>query len=269
MTQILGADKVAGGPAQSPRNMAISPRVRAWCLAEKIPLEALRDVPVRHPSGRISVEDIQRWRTASADQGDLLPQSPSPSITKRIFHEVGVVECHARWDALESLAAHFQFGTSTLVAWSVQRALATQQTIHPELASLTVAVALLRGGLSLITIPRTEADDVKSFAETFRRSISAARAKPSLTPDHGLVLSDMSGFNVRSAAPIVVPPSWATLFVGAPFHSPVPSDPGQIGWVREIKLVLAFDHSFLNGVGASRLLNGIRESVETLDQFSV
>jgi pyruvate/2-oxoglutarate dehydrogenase complex dihydrolipoamide acyltransferase (E2) component len=75
----------------------------------------------------------------------------------------------------------------------------------------------------------------------------------------------MSSFGVRSATPIVVPPSLATLFIGEPFQVPVPS-PHGIAWSQETKLVLAFNHNRFNGAGAARFLRDIHRNIEEADK---
>jgi hypothetical protein len=72
----------------------------------------------------------------------------------------------------------------------------------------------------------------------------------------------MSSFGIRSATPIVAAPSIATVFVGEPFQVPAPSLDG-IAWVREAKMILAFNHNVIHGV-AARILREIRRNIEEL-----
>ncbi len=71
----------------------------------------------------------------------------------------------------------------------------------------------------------------------------------------------MGAYRVRSAIPIVVPPSVATLFIGAPYL--MPSDGiGEEKPAEVVSLVLTFDHRWVNGVGAAAFLADIRKGIE-------
>ena len=74
----------------------------------------------------------------------------------------------------------------------------------------------------------------------------------------------MSTYKVRSAIPVVVPPSIATLFVGAPYLMTDPKSKDKK--VREaVSLVLTFDHRWINGVGAAAFLSDVRKGIERFD----
>ena len=76
----------------------------------------------------------------------------------------------------------------------------------------------------------------------------------------------MGAYNVRSAIPVVVPPSIATLFIGAPHRLPDPKG-GADGSVEVASLVLTFDHRWINGVGAASFLSDVRKGIERFDKF--
>jgi 2-oxoisovalerate dehydrogenase E1 component len=79
-----------------------------------------------------------------------------------------------------------------------------------------------------------------------------------------LSISSMGAYNVRSAIPIVVPPSVATLFIGGP-HT-LPAAKSKNGETMEVaSLVLTFDHRWINGVGAASFLSDVRKGIERFD----
>lgn len=65
---------------------------------------------------------------------------------------------------------------------------------------------------------------------------------------------------------MVVPPAIATLFIGEPYN-------GLDQTVKELKLQrcvnmgLTFDHRIINGVGAAKFLNAIRDKIENVSDL--
>jgi len=76
-----------------------------------------------------------------------------------------------------------------------------------------------------------------------------------------VVISSLGAFGVRAAAPIVVPPSIGTLFVGSAHYETVPagkkSSPAEV-----ITLSLTFDHRVVNGASAAGFVHEIRDEIE-------
>ena len=246
MTTILQS---AGHPPGAPpppgftplRNRRVSPRMRALCASEGIDLNSVPHV------------------VTSQVDGSSMHQA---TVT-------ATVEAHVSWDLLDAAKGRFDVTTSELVAWCIFRAMQRHQAFRAIMVrgagtwsdqpTLGVAVALLHGALSVAPIDCS--DDLSAFASAFRRAVSAARSKQKPLRPCSVILSDMSSFEIRSATPIVVAPSVATVFVGEPFQVPVPSMEG-IAWVREAKMILAFNHDLINGVAAARFLREIRRNIE-------
>jgi pyruvate/2-oxoglutarate dehydrogenase complex dihydrolipoamide acyltransferase (E2) component len=231
----------------------LSPRVRAWCRNQGIDTDNLPDIPCEHPDGRLAISDIERWIELEKVQN---PRTNVPTAT---------IEVHVSWDALKSAADRREATTSELLAWCVARAMARRVKFRSTLVGprLGVAVALLADGLAVAAVDEVPLDDGVEFGRAFHRAISAARTKPSSPSGCSLVLSDMSSFGVRSSTPIVVPPAVATCFLGEPFDVCGPGE-GGIVWRREAKLILAFDHRIMNGVGAARFLRDVRLNIDAL-----
>jgi pyruvate/2-oxoglutarate dehydrogenase complex dihydrolipoamide acyltransferase (E2) component len=76
-----------------------------------------------------------------------------------------------------------------------------------------------------------------------------------------IVISSLGAFGVRAAAPIVVPPSVGTLFVGSAHYETVGD--GKKNQVAEaITLSLTFDHRVVNGAGAANFVHEVKERIE-------
>ena len=103
------------------------------------------------------------------------------------------------------------------------------------------------------------------FQEEFNESLRRTRHGEIASKNRvSLSISSMAAYNVRSAIPIVVPPSIATLFIGAPHLMPDPKSKDG-GTMEVISLVLTFDHRWINGVGAAAFLSDVRKGIERFD----
>jgi len=75
------------------------------------------------------------------------------------------------------------------------------------------------------------------------------------------VISSLGSFGVRTGAPIVVPPSVGTLFIGSAHQEILPN--GKKNETAEvITLSLTFDHRVVNGAGAANFAHEIKEQIE-------
>ena len=77
-----------------------------------------------------------------------------------------------------------------------------------------------------------------------------------------VVISSLGAFGVKTGAPIVVPPSVATLFVGVAHHELSPNGK-KTQSVEVITLSLTFDHRVVNGAGAASFVHRIKEAIES------
>ena len=76
-----------------------------------------------------------------------------------------------------------------------------------------------------------------------------------------VVISSLGAFGVRTGAPIVVPPSVGTLFIGSAHREILPN--GKNNETAEvITLSLTFDHRVVNGAGAANFAHEIKEQIE-------
>jgi pyruvate/2-oxoglutarate dehydrogenase complex dihydrolipoamide acyltransferase (E2) component len=77
-----------------------------------------------------------------------------------------------------------------------------------------------------------------------------------------VVITSLGAFGVKAGAPIVVPPSIATLFVGTA-HRELIANKNKDKTAEVITLSVTFDHRVVNGAGAAAFANEIRKQVET------
>lgn len=192
------------------------------------------------------------------------------------------IDMTCRWEAVRDARLRSKklpggtLSTSTMTAWSVLEAMRKHErfasvvrgdelTYDPEHYDLGVAVALPGDGLETAVVKDANKLDWESFQPAFNEALRRTR--------HGevdsknkvpLSISSMGAYNVRSAIPIVVPPSVATLFIGAPYK--LPDAKSKNGGTMEVaSLVLTFDHRWINGVGAAAFLSDVRKGIERFD----
>jgi len=132
---------------------------------------------------------------------------------------------------------------------------ATLRTYHH--VDLGIAVGLPNDELVLAVVEEADALDWRAFAERTRTRIDTARGGTDQARDSVTIsLTNMQSFGIRDAVPVVVPPSVATLFLGAVYESPA----GRVA-----NLSLTFDHRCLNGVGAAQFLQALAQRLTTID----
>jgi pyruvate/2-oxoglutarate dehydrogenase complex dihydrolipoamide acyltransferase (E2) component len=76
-----------------------------------------------------------------------------------------------------------------------------------------------------------------------------------------VVITSLGAFEVKAGAPIVVPPSVGTLFVGTA-HRELISNKNKNESAEVITLSLTFDHRVVNGAGAAAFANEIKTQIE-------
>lgn len=192
------------------------------------------------------------------------------------------IEMDCRWQAVGAARLRSKqapgdtLSTATMTAWVVAQAMAKyprfasvvrgdQLLSDPDRCDLGLAVALPGDELQTAVIPAVNALGWEAFKAQYKTALHRAR-HGELDSKHrvALTISSMAAYQVRSAIPIVVPPSVATLFIGAPYLLPDPQAPA--GRMMEVaSLVLTFDHRWINGVGAGAFLANVRQGIERFD----
>ncbi|MFP4166088.1 MAG: thiamine pyrophosphate-dependent enzyme [Opitutales bacterium] len=192
------------------------------------------------------------------------------------------IELTCRWETVRDARLRSKetpggtLSTATMSAWAVARAMNKHERfasvvrgnelIHdPERFDLGVAVALPGDALETAVVSHVNTLDWEGFSEAFNEALRRTRhgevASKNRVP---LTISSMGAYNVRSAIPVVVPPSVATLFIGAPHVLPDPKSKDG-GTMEVVSLVLTFDHRWINGVGAAAFLSDVRKGIERFD----
>ncbi len=204
----------------------------------------------------------------------------SATITRKLGRVVPAnLQIDASWDAIREARAAAKKSDgdhapspSAMVAWAVVRAmenhppfrrlmLEDDRIIESENFDLGVAVAMEDDRLATAVITEANALDWNDFVRRYNEAVEATRGGRVDAMNAPIVISSLGAFGVRAAAPIVVPPSVGTLFVGSAHHELLPNGKKpQI--VEMITLSLTFDHRVVNGAGAANFVHEIKELIE-------
>src|SRR5438309_905905 len=204
----------------------------------------------------------------------------SPTITRKLSRVIPAnLQIDARWDAIRKArdAAKKEDGgnaasPSVMIAWAVVRAmekhppfrgliLEDETIVESENFDLGIAVAIEGDRLATAVVTEANRKSWNEFAEVYRKTVDETRAGRVDAMNAPVVISSLGAFGVRAAAPIVVPPSVGTLFIGSAHREMLPN--GKKNETAEvITLSLTFDHRVVNGAGAANFVHEIKEQIE-------
>jgi len=258
--------------------------LEAWNVAEDDEVSVGQDLAVLRRTGEAPAVAATSQPVAQAY--DTLKHSGGLS-SEAIKQMQGIVpatiDMTCRWEAVRDARLRSKetpggtLSTATMTAWAVAQAMKKHERFasvvrgnelqfNPERIDLGVAVALRGDELETAVVKDVHTLDWDVFPDALNESLKRTRhGEVDSKNQVSLTISSMAAHNVRSAIPIVVPPSIATLFVGAPYQLPDPKS--KDGATMEvISLVLTFDHRWINGVGAASFLSDVRKRIEHFDQ---
>jgi len=99
------------------------------------------------------------------------------------------------------------------------------------------------------------------FVKIYNETVDATRSGRVDAMNAPVVITSLGAFGVKAGAPIVVPPSVGTLFVGTAHHELIPN--GKKNEAAEVvTLSLTFDHRVVNGAGAANFVHEVKEQIE-------
>src|SRR6059058_5370030 len=232
--------------------------------------------PVAAVAGRGSIPEKPRPTTAATRREPAL----SPTITRKLSRVIPAnLQIDARWDAIRKAreAAKKKNGRnaaspSVMIAWAVVRAmeknapfrrliLEDETIVENENFDLGIAVAIEGDRLATAVVTEANRKSWNEFAEVYRKTVDETRSGRVDAMNASVVISSLGAFGVRAAAPIVVPPSVGTLFIGSA-HREMLRNGKQNETAEVITLSLTFDHRVVNGAGAANFAHEIKEQIE-------
>jgi 2-oxoisovalerate dehydrogenase E1 component len=207
----------------------------------------------------------------------------SPTITRKLNRVISAnLQIDVRWDAIQQArqAAKKTDGElapspSVMIAWAVVRAmerhpafrrliLEDDQIVQNDDFDLGIAVALEGDRLATAVITTANQKRWPEFVSAFNDTVAATRGGRVDAMNAPVVITSLGAFEVKAGAPIVVPPSVATLFVGTA-HRELISNKSKNESAEVITLSLTFDHRVVNGAGAAAFANEIKKQIEKFE----
>jgi 2-oxoisovalerate dehydrogenase E1 component len=204
----------------------------------------------------------------------------SATITRKVNRVIPAnLQIDACWDAIRKArdAAKKKEGRnapspSVMIAWAVVRAmekhapfrrliLEDDRIVENENFDLGIAVALEDDRLATAVIVDANKKSWREFVKIYTETVDATRGGRVDAMNAPVVITSLGAFGVKAGAPIVVPPSVGTLFIGTSHRELIPS--GNKNETAEvITLSLTFDHRVVNGAGAASFANEIKKQIE-------
>jgi 2-oxoisovalerate dehydrogenase E1 component len=207
----------------------------------------------------------------------------SPTITRKLSHVIPAnLQIDACWDAIRKTreAAKKENGKnapspSAMVAWAVVRAMEKHAPFRRLILEddhitenddfdLGMAVALEGDRLATAVIIHANKKSWPEFVKIYNETVDATRSGRVDAMNAPVVITSLGAFGVKAGAPIVVPPSVGTLFVGTAHRDLIPN--GKKNETAEVvTLSLTFDHRVVNGAGAANFVHEIKEQIENFE----
>ena len=225
----------------------------------------------------VSPREITRPGSATATA---IEPALAPTIMRKLLHVIPAnLQIDTRWDAIRDArdAVKTKNGKhapspSVMIAWAVVRAmeehppfrrliLEDDRIVENENFDLGIAVALEGDRLATAVIVEANTKNWPEFVKTYNETVDATRGGRVDAMNAPVVITSLGAFGVKAGAPIVVPPSVGTLFVGTAHRELIPN--GKKNESAEvITLSLTFDHRVVNGAGAASFANKIKKQIE-------
>jgi 2-oxoisovalerate dehydrogenase E1 component len=232
--------------------------------------------------GKATVPSSKERDVAPEDKGrySVIEPALSPTITRKLSRVIPAnLQIDARWDAVREAREATKTkhpenapSPSVMIAWAVVRAmekhapfrrliLEDDEIVQNDDFDLGVAVALEDDRLATAVITDANRKSWPEFMETYEQTVAATRSGRVDAMNAPVVITSLGAFGVKAGAPIVVPPSVGTLFVGTAHRELIPNK-NKNESAEVITLSLTFDHRVVNGAGAAAFANEIKKQIE-------
>ena len=204
----------------------------------------------------------------------------SPTITRKLNRVIPAnLQIDARWHAIQEAREAMKKtdpeqapSPSVMIAWAVVRAtekhapfrrliLEDDRIVQNDNFDLGIAVTLEGDRLATAVITNANQKTWPEFVRIYNETVAATRSGRVDAMNAPVVITSLGAFGVKAGAPIVVPPSVATLFVGTA-HRELISNRNKNESAEVITLSLTFDHRVVNGAGAAAFANEIKKQIE-------
>src|SRR5437899_2613771 len=115
--------------------------------------------------------------------------------------------------------------------------------------------------LATAVITKANKKSWPEFVKIYNKTVEATRSGRVDAMNASVVITSLGAFGVKAGAPIVVPPSVGTLFVGTAHRELIPNK-NENESAEVITLSLTFDHRVVNGAGAANFVHDVKQLIE-------
>lgn len=268
-------------------NVPIPPRTRKL-LKEKGLLHLAGQIQAA--GSRLMPEDVENFVAAggSASMPPILtnsfeerPLSPAQrTLNFRMARGAQVVlpavlETDIDWAAIQAVRDEVRDGGGptgfAMLSWCIAQAMQMAPPFRSTLsadgeilrtykhANLGIAVSLADDVLHTAVVRDADTLSKQDFFAAFVNRIQEARdGIDQVDATTTVTVSNIGTAGMRVGIPVVVTPAVATVALGAVRDEPVPT-PDGFEFRKMVSLTMSFDHRLVNGIGAAKFLNSIRE----------
>ena len=252
-------------------------------FAEQFETAAKKSSPASSSAGvgrGRAVNEASAKRTGPPLPPTAIEPALSPTITRKLNRVIPAnLQIDARWGAIQEARQAVKKtdreqapSPSMMIAWAVVRAmekhapfrrliLEDDQIVQNDNFDLGIAVALESDRLATAVITNANPKNWPEFVSAYNETVAATRGGRVGAMNAPVVITSLGAFEVKAGAPIVVPPSVGTLFVGTA-HRELISNNNKNESAEVITLSLTFDHRVVNGAGAAAFANEIKKQIE-------
>src|SRR5205085_7629035 len=200
--------------------------------------ETAAEASSQQPNGAAEAPVVSTDKSRAQAQVEKRSATIEPALSPTIVRRLGRVipanlQIDARWDTIRKARAAAKkkdgknaASPSVMIAWAVVRAmekhaqfrriiLEDDRIIENDDFDLGIAVTLDDDRLATALVTHANKRDWPNFVERYNKTVEETRAGRVDPMNAPVVISSLGAFGVRAAAPIVVPPSVGTLFVGS------------------------------------------------------
>jgi pyruvate dehydrogenase E2 component (dihydrolipoamide acetyltransferase) len=272
------------------RGPSIPPRTRAYAREKGVSDDQMARLAGN--SSKLMPADIDAFLAMAGDRPfDERPVPPKQRVlNSRLVRATqlvvpGTITVAVNWESVDrcreaakAAGGEFQPSAFTMLAYAVAQTVRDHPSLRTSILgeetfrtyrSLSLGIAVSLPGDELLLAVVEDADSLGwlEFASRTRQRIELARSgRDQAVESVTLSLTNMQGFGLRDAVPVVVPPACATLFIGE-LYPAVVEGPNGLRTRKTCNLTLTFDHRVMNGVGAAQFMNGLKAKVESIAQI--
>jgi pyruvate/2-oxoglutarate dehydrogenase complex dihydrolipoamide acyltransferase (E2) component len=242
--------------------------------------QAAAETAAAHADHNDAMSRHEMEQPQSTTRARAIEPALSPTITRKLLHVIPAnLQIDACWDAIRKArdAAKKKNGKdapspSVMIAWAVVQAMERhapfrrlifedERIVENEDFDLGIAVALEGDRLATAVLVDANKKNWLEFVKSYNDAVDATRGGRVDAMNAPVVITSLGAFGVKAGAPIVVPPSVGTIFIGTAHRELIP-DGNKNKSAEVITLSLTFDHRVVNGAGAASFANEIKKQIE-------